>query len=458
MQNTIERTIRASREQQRHEEFDLKRRLTDELTEASEKLAMVMNNSFEFEMRDDGELYFQDGSVGEVLRNSVLAAEKIVTYNPQFITELIRRRIELQEYDDQRRLSLGSDTDPDVLVVLSPIPDAVVVGVDLGAYDTDRRKTLARIYTRTEKGILSTSISLDRSDRAGLQAVARQFGQTIRDDDGSEDILAMRFWGYSSVLNDPIKTVRRRYDEQLERQHGGQWYGGRQDGEVMDALGFIKQQPDIIAAHMYRMKQIEGLPTAQRGAARKIARYDFAATLDKRRKGETAVGDGVDLAGSGDGARAEGKEYKSDCPTGSEAQTQTTAQEAVKRLYEKSEERAMTCPFCGLTTYGDPCAFRLVCGRCAAEVRGGKIISTGIGRKAVFEREAHEKQQVEAKAEKQEEVARKIAEVAIPIVFESRGKYYENTAMIGIGGMIQQIREVSRTEWVRRRNDYELAA
>lgn len=351
MQQTTEQNQRGLLERQRFEEFEHQRLLTDELTEASEKLAMVMNNSFEFDMREDGELYFQDGSVGEVLRNSVLVAEEIVKTNPQFMVELIRRRIELQEYDEQRRLALSNEGDPDVLVVLSPIPDAVVAGTDLGAYDQQRMKTLARIYERTESGIRSTSLSLDRTDRKGLQAIARQFGQSISDDDGSEDILAMRMWGYRSVLHDPVKTVRRRYDEQLERQFGGEWYAGRQDGDVVDALTFIKQQTDIIDAHMQRMSVINHASIHERDELRKRARYDFAAALDRRRHGGTSFGDGGDLLGSGSEAREAGIEYSSDCPTGPSDPTGQPGNvaSAVNKLFGKTKKEFISkvCPMCG---------------------------------------------------------------------------------------------------------------
>lgn len=453
------------REYARYLEFAELRILTDELTEASEKLAMVMHNPFDFEMKNDGDLYAEDGSnLGDVLRGGLVAAEQMALINPNFITEVKRNVIELQEYDDQRRLALGGEGDPDILVVESVIPEVVIDGVDLGAYDANRMKTLVRIHQRTGRGIRSTSISLDRSDRKGLQAIARLFGQTIHDDDSSEDILAMRMWGYSSALPNPVNRVRRVYDEQLERRYGGDWYGGRQDGDVIDALSFIKKQPDIIEAHMRRMKQIENLPPSERKKAREDARYDFAATLDDRRNGGTTIGDSVDLASSGGEARAEGREYKSDCPT-AELQNQnqdpnepSQAQQAAKKLYEKSEVKAMTCPFCGLTTYGDPCAFRLVCSRCSAEVRGGRVMSRGIGREAALAQEAEAKEQRQEKSKQEEKLVRKIAATAIPVVFESNDKYYENIEMVGIGGIVTHVREISRDEWVGRRKEFVLAA
>lgn len=355
MSHTLERIQHQDRELTRFVEYqysiDAKRELTDELTEASEKLSVAMRNPFEFEMRSDGELYFQDGSVGDVLRKSVLVAEEIVKTNPQFMTELIRRRIELQEYDDQRKLALGGEGDPDVLVVLSPIPDAVLAGVDLGAYDIGRRKTLVRVYERTGAGIRSTSMSLDRTDRRGLQAIAREFGQAIYENEGSEDILMKRFWGHSASLRDPVTAVRRLYDEQLAHQYGGEWYAGRQDDKVLDALEFIKSQEDIVEAHMARMAEIKNQPEGRRQALRKAARYDFAAALDRRKGGGSVLGDGGDLSGSGEAARGAGIEYTSDCPDGSSVQS-VTVESAVNELFDKNKKErkqfiSKTCPMCG---------------------------------------------------------------------------------------------------------------
>ena len=59
-------------------------------------------------------------------------------------------------------------------------------------------------------------------------------------------------------------------------------------------------------------------------------------------------------------------------------------------LAKQGENIWMTCPFCGLATYGDPCASRLVCNMCAAEVRDGKVVSTGKGRSAAL-RNRHDK-------------------------------------------------------------------
>lgn len=426
-------TISAQRERQRYVDFEYERRLTDEVTEASEKLAMVMNNSFEFAMKTDGELYFQGSSVGDVLRKSVLVAEEIVKTNPSFMTELVRRRIELQEYDEQRRLALGSEGDPDVLVVLSPIPDAVVAGVDLGAYDKHRMKTLARIYERTDDGIRSTSLSLDGTDKDGLHAIARQFGQSISKSDSSEDILAMRFWGYSSVLHDPVKTVRRRYDEQLERKHGGVWYGGRQDGEVIDALSFIRSQTDIIQAHTLVMQQIDESSVPDKKQLYKTARYNFAAALDRRKHKASYYGDGGDLSGSGEAAHSAGIEYSSDCPDGSNGQA-VSAESAVDNLFGRNKEFiSATCPMCGDKKVITKITGSVISGSCgcAKDICTGEEISVNRRKGLSNNQPRHHEQLRAASVEK----AMTQPEVTDQAVKKEFGKYTELRTVIVMGGV-----------------------
>lgn len=143
-----------------------------------------------------------------------MAAEKVVARYPQFRVELLRRHIELQEYEAQVALASATEDEPDLLVVMSPIPDTVLDGVDLGAYDINRLKALIRIYTRTEKGIIARSMSLDGSDLDGLRAIASRFGQTIPDGASSEDILQMRLIGWADEFEDePSAVIRREYDK-----------------------------------------------------------------------------------------------------------------------------------------------------------------------------------------------------------------------------------------------------
>ena len=333
------------REQARFEayrQFEYERQLIDEVTDMSERLAAPMHNRFNYEIHGDGELWFQDQALGEVFDKGIQVAEEIAQKNPQFITELVRRRLERQEYDEMRRLALGGEDDPELLVVLSPIPDAVLQGDSLNAYDLERKKTLVRIFQRTDTGIEATSMSLDRSDHDGLRAIAKSFGRTIPKGASSEDILAMRLWGYRTDLgHDAPSHIRKLYDNELGKKLGGNWYAGRQSSPVRDTKAFVEKQTDLVVQHMDELMVLRKHYSGSRLEAKcEAARYDLAAALTRRLRGDS---DASSLSSAGDAARVSGESYTNDCPTGVAA----SAEQSLSQLgIGKQEWKQGTCRVC----------------------------------------------------------------------------------------------------------------
>jgi hypothetical protein len=324
-----------------YENLRWKRLMTDELTGASERLKAPMSNVFEYTLASDGELYFNQQAIGPILDKSIMVAEQICRSQPDFYTELIRRRLERQEYDDERILALGKEDDPNVLLVISPIPDAVVVGrVVLDQYDTERQKTMLRLYERTERGIRATSLSLDLSDRDGLNALAQKFNQEIPKNASSEDILAMRFVGYKNDFEDtPSVCLRKTYDEVLRLKYGGEWYGGRQDAPVLDALAFITLQTDIIEQHQTRLRPLMDLMNGSvKERLLEQERQNFAAALHERMRGKQGA---ISNARAGAAAAARGEVFSGDCPT-----SVKSAEESLLRLGIGDKMLCVTCPFC----------------------------------------------------------------------------------------------------------------
>jgi hypothetical protein len=376
MQAVIEQ--RRMRDKEAYDAFEFERRKTDEITDATERIAAPMRNTFEYAY-NDGDLWFQGQNIRDILTTTIKLNEAVVDRQPQFLTELIRNHIELDEYEAELHLAAGSGDDPDVLAVISPIPDAVLAGADLGAYDKTRKKMLVRIYQRIPSGIQATSLSLDRSDRVGMEVIARRFGVTISDEATSEDILATRMWGWSEDFDNVATDVRKIYDDELTRQFGGTWYAGRQDKEILDARNFIEDQKDLLDEHMIIITTLleRGDPSLRKQQL-KTARYNFAAALSRRMRGEA---DALSLAEAGSDARSKGEEYTSDCPAGEDM----TAEESLSSLgLAKKGEIEMTCPHCGFKTFGDPCAKVLMCNVCSATVKNGKLVNKGIGRTGVL--------------------------------------------------------------------------
>ncbi|HET7630564.1 MAG TPA: hypothetical protein VFK03_04285 [Candidatus Saccharimonadales bacterium] len=358
--------IHKSIEAQRRADFEAYRRV-NELTKASEKLPLAMRNSFDYELGADGELYFGDECLEAIFRRGYEVADQLAAEQPDFVVEQIRRHLEYDEYLYARQLA--SSDGPDMMLTITPIPDAVALGyVDYDAYDRQRMKSLLRVSERTEAGLRVTSISLDRSDRDGLRAVAEKFGITIEAEDSSEDILFKRGLSYRSQLEldtrDVPRALRQVYDEVLGQKLGGDWFGGRPAYEARESLQFIEAQTDLIDQHL---RALDATSQHDQAAIRR-ARYDFAAALDRRLKGEADV---ASLRDAGDAAEAAGRTYSGDCPTSLSASSSLDA----LGFGNKKTTISKNCPICGAANVLTTIEGEVITGSCGCrkEICTGKV-------------------------------------------------------------------------------------
>lgn len=357
------------RESQRQADYEAYRRV-NELTEASEKLPLAMRNSFDYQLGSDGELYFEGQPLEPFFKRGIEAADKLAADNPDFVVEQVRRHLEHDEFLFARQLASGDG--PDVMLTISPIPDAVAAGhVRFDAYDRDRLKSLVRITEKTPSGVRITSISLDRSDRDGLAAIAAKFGLTIEATDSSEDILFKRGLAYRQQLEldsaDIPRAVRRVYDQVLADKLGGDWFGGRPASQARESLQFIEAQADLIEQHLSVMDRL----TDQ--AAIRRARYDFAAALDRRLRGEA---DSASLSQAGEAAAAAGRIYSGDCPT---AVSTTASLNALGYGNRKQVTISKHCPICGAADVITTIEGEVISGSCGCrkEICTGKVSRRG---------------------------------------------------------------------------------
>ncbi|HMR72470.1 MAG TPA: hypothetical protein PKD68_00475 [Candidatus Saccharibacteria bacterium] len=359
MQQTLERRrIIAEAE---YEAYARDRLRTDLVTEASERLNGAMENEFEYDYQD-GELFFQGESLRSVFERGIQNTEMIVHSKPWFLVELIRRRIELKQYEQQLELLQNVDwRDPLVLVHISPTPDAVLSGeVDVNAYDLERKKIMIRVSEPTQNGLKVTSFSLDGGDRVALRAVGDFFGLDIPDIATSEDILDMHFIAEKSQFHNerPAKVLRERYDKALELRYGGSWHAGRRDSEVLGTMQRILRYPELVEQHVDDVARImQRFGNDFRFTTHyEQATYNFLAAVDQAEKLGMVVGSMTD---AGDLARAAGVEYaKSDCPT-SQTAADALEQQGIGRQ-EWVWERG-TCQVCLYDKLVGPC---LLCKDC----------------------------------------------------------------------------------------------
>lgn len=367
--------VRAYAESRREREFtslERQRLTTDQVTEASERLNGAMENVFDYTYQG-GDFYFQGQSIREVLEIGLRNAQELVKSKPQFSVELLRRCIELQQYNEQIALVQNVDWEnPLVLVHISPTPDAVLnEGVDLNAYDVKRKKIMVRITEPMLDGVRVTSLSLDAGDRVALQAVADIFGVDIPDDASSEDILAMHFLAEKSQFGGerPAKVLRERYDAAMTMQYGGQWYAGRRDTSVFTTMQKIMRYPTLVEQHVDEVmalkrrfgKDFRFTPEYEK------ATYNFLAAIEVSDKQGYVV---ANMGDAGTAAAAAGVEFaKPDCPTGSAA---TAEQVLGQQGIGERQWHHGTCQACQEDTMVGECN---VCASCeAADNRGVDLL------------------------------------------------------------------------------------
>lgn len=370
---TLERITGLAHREREYDALERERLKTDQITEASERLNGAMENVFEYEFHD-GDFYFQGQALRPIFERGITNTEEIVKTKPQFGVELLRRHIELKQYEEQTELIQNVDwQNPLVLVHISPTPDAVLEGgVDLNAYDPKRKKIMVRISEPTIDGLKVTSMSLDGGDRVALQAVGDFFGVDISDDASSEDILSMRFLAEKSQFNSerPAKVLREVYDKAMRMQYGGEWYAGRQDSAVLSTMERIMAYPGLVEQHVddvWRLKKRFGNNFRFTEEYDK-ATYDFLAAIEASHKTGKAV---KSIGAAGGAARAAGMEFaKSDCPTGQAAQTAEQAL-AIQGINEKYDWKYGQCQVCLAQGLVGACS---VCASCENADNAGKSL------------------------------------------------------------------------------------
>lgn len=355
-----------------YEAYEYQRLLLDELTDQSERLAAPMVNSFDYRQGERGLETLQGDALRPILEKGLRVAVERAANRPEWHFEIARRQLELEELDMAQAMmvELAAGQGHNALVVLSPCPDAVLrQDNSIDGYDRHRKKLMVRIIEVSGDGARITSMSLDGSNYKAMQAVVQALGDELPTGLGSEEILARRF---RLALDDEDRSlvagaIREAYDRSLSDQLGGEWYAGRSPIDVQDALAFIRQQGDLLEAHMQAVREVQSTihDAQQQEHQLEFHRFNLAAALDARLRGQQAD----DLEAAGRTARSEGREFSRECPTMAGAEEQLASLGYGEQL--------CTCPFCFKKVSIDPCANRITCPECHAEVRDGVVVNYG---------------------------------------------------------------------------------
>ena len=379
-------------------------RLFEEKTDIGERLSLPIENHLELEVIN-GQVFGRDidGGLRRMTEWSRQAYEDAVRdpgYSGANAVERTRRRHEYDEAVAVEALSPG-----EAMVVFSPIPDAALAGMtSIKGYRTDLARTFCRLYRHEGGRVRSVTMTLEQSNKQALRSAGEAIGMELPVSMQSEEVLASR---YVTTLPEQAYAelpdlIRCNYDMSLYEQTGTTFFSGNRLAGRQDSMRFINDNHDIIEEHMAFLRSIEArtAPGKLRDDELERLRQRTAAALDERLHGglvssigDTSVSD-----------RMEAHDYGGECATGAA----TSAIEQMGLNQGKREEMIwMTCPFCGLATYGDPCASRLVCNMCAAEVRDGKVVSTGKGRSAALRGKRQDSSRAEELAKSSQSVVQR---------------------------------------------------
>ncbi len=104
--------------------------------------------------------------------------------------------------------------------------------------------------------------------------------------------------------------------------------------------------------------------------------HEAAASIERAR---TFAENGDYQAAAIETQKAQVSEKSSSCPTSRGSDKSSESGDNSDGTSESSGSKWMNCPFCKAKVFGDPCATRLKCGDCKAQVVNGKVTSTGDG-------------------------------------------------------------------------------
>lgn len=191
------------------------------------------------------ELYAEDGeSLGQIFETAIADAEKLTDANPNLVFELRRRFIEKEEYEEMLAMMQG---DINTMVVVSDFPPELMDATsDVGGYNVRRKQTMIRIITKDDHNSLTIkSLSVDRSNRQGLEAIYRHFGIAPKEGELLGQRITQSLDEYQQeFLADNLTFA---YDEEMKNQFGGSWKAGRyQPDKPINTYDFVCAQTDLI--------------------------------------------------------------------------------------------------------------------------------------------------------------------------------------------------------------------
>lgn len=304
-----------------YQNWEFQRRQYDEITDVAERVRAPISPKQEFMFTAEGLVSSRGEPLRPVLAKGLAEAQRMAIINPDWQVEVVRRTIDLQEYDELETLAAQGEG-AGALVSYWLIPDAVRAGnTSIPGYNRERLKMFTRIAVPSATGLEIIYHSYDGSYLPGVQAMDEALGFTFDSSRGSEQIASERRRIDGPVDIDALdELLRQAYDGAMARDFGGEWYGGRPPLPIKeDVISFIGRQDKLLGEHMNELVKIfaRTADPHERNKLMEPHRYNLAAAIDDLLHGKSVTSAGE----AGNNARDEGRNLDGDCPTGSDDTT-----------------------------------------------------------------------------------------------------------------------------------------
>lgn len=371
----------AEQRQLNNERFEINRRY-EEKTDISERLGYHIDTTLHYEMRG-GAAYCLSDTKHRAFHDQT---EQAMTTGRWKFTGVNSFEYTRLQYEHEEALIVDAfgrgELNGNLLIKVSKVPDAVVNGIaTVDGYRRDLLRSFVRLYYIDQDGLHCKLFTLDGNSAKGFSALDRVLG-TATATLPSEAALRqthVQMIDSGVPVNEAVEMLAEEaklaYDRGVFAETGKKTYAGSVFTDMVNAMQTIEVNNDLFDEHYRAIHDValRILSIAEREDFREDMRRKTAAAIKLR-------GNGVTVGSIGDATvsqEAVSGDYGRECATSGMNQAQQN---------ESSKEITMTCPFCGLSTVGDPCASQLICDKCAAEVNDGRVTSRGIGRQAALRR------------------------------------------------------------------------
>jgi len=239
--------------------------------------------------------------------------------------------------------------------------------------------------------------------------VERQMGFLYEAESNADGTLTLRTYSvdnsdqeaFAAALSAP--DMRAGYDAKMSQKFGGDFRAGRRLGDNLseeNAWDTVRAYRDLIEDHFLKgienLARSDHLSRAELETEKKRLTYGVWKALRNRLEQNTLLSDEAgDNYAYGYGSvqeevsaayieAAEHGEVLFGCGgaiRGEAAILQASPRDVLRSIFGRGEKINMTCPFCGATQHGDPCAASIQCSECEAKIEDGVVLSRGKGPK-----------------------------------------------------------------------------